>query len=282
MQIAMVQDKIMPVESLDMAYFDRGLYFGDGVYEVLRSYQGRIFALDEHMTRFSRSLAAVRIHGLDIKTVKTRVLKAFQSAGIADAKIYFHVTRGSAPRDQQDLSTLPPNFLLILTELGDASQEKAVGISVASCPDERWKRCDIKSLNLLPNILARQSAIQQGCQEAILIDEAGLITEGAASCFFAILSESQGLVLCTAPLTANILPSVTRQFVLEAAGIINLPIREQSIPRDRAPEARELFIAVTTRDIVPVVRFDGRQIGTGLPGPTTRRLMETFQGFVAG
>ncbi len=277
MKLAMVDDRISSFEDLDPAYFDRGLYFGDGVYEVLRSYNGRIFALDDHMARFAASLAAIRITGIDISTVRQRVERAFQEAGLPNAKIYFHVTRGSAPRNHTWAADIKPNFFLTVSEVGDSSREKAGGIAVCTCADLRWKRCDIKSLNLLPNILARKEAVDRGCEEAILVDDAGFITEGAGSAFFAII----GGALQTAPLSANILPSITRKYVVKAAQNVGIPIEEKCITPREAAGADELFLAVTTKDIVPVVKFDDATIGNGAPGRLTKALTSEFLKFTA-
>ncbi|MEN6424217.1 MAG: aminotransferase class IV [Phycisphaerales bacterium] len=275
MKLAMVNDKLVPMEELDPAHLDRGTYFGDGVYEVLRSYNGKLFALDEHMARFAASMAAVRITGIDIDVVRDRVLEAFKAGGMANAKIYFHVTRGSAPRNHTWAKDIVPNFFLTISEAPDSSKEKARGITVCTHPDLRWKRCDIKSLNLLPNILARQDAADRGCDEAILVDDAGLITEGAGSAFFAII----GGALYTAPLAANILPSITRHFIVKAATNIGMPIKEQCVTPEQAAHADELFIAVTTKDIVPIVEFDRTPIGQGVPGPRVKALMTEFKKF---
>jgi len=275
MKLAMVDDRLIPIETLDPAYCDRGLYFGDGVYEVLRSYNGKIFALDDHMERFAASMAAIRITGIDIRVVRQRVEQAFKAAGLPNAKIYFHVTRGSAPRNHTWDPNLKPNFFLTVSAVGDHHEEKARGIAVCTYPDLRWKRCDIKSLNLLPNILARQDAADRGCDEAILVDEAGYITEGAGSAFFAIIRRA----LQTAPLSANILPSITRKFVVKAAQNVGIAIEECCLTPKQAAAADELFLAVTTKDIVPVVKFDGSTIGDGKPGPLTKALTTEFLKF---
>jgi len=276
MQLAMIDGAIRPFEELEPAYLDRGIFFGDGVYEVLRSYDGRIFALDEHLRRFAGSLAAIGITGVDMDLIRSRVLKAFKAAGIANAKIYFHVTRGSAPRNHLPEANLQPNFFLTITELPDNPASKANGIAVSTHPDWRWKRCDIKSLNLLPNILARSDAAKKGCAEAIFVDDAGLITEGAGSAFFAIT----GQTLQTAPLTANILPSITRDFVVKAAEKVGLQVVEKSLTPQQASAADELFIAVTTQDIVPVVKFDGKVIADGKPGRYVKLLIRQFRTFI--
>lgn len=275
----MIQDKIVPHEKLDPAYCDRGIYFGDGVYEVMRSYNGKLFAFEEHMQRFAQSLAGIEIDGVDLAEIKSRVRLAFEAAKTPNAKIYWHITRGSGPRDHCGHSSLKPNFFLTVSELHDAAaaEEKAKGIAVSTHPDWRWKRCDIKSLNLLANVLARRDAQKKNCAEAILFDEQGLVTEGSASAFFVIF----GQTLQTAPLTANILPSITRSFVLEAAQRIGLEVLQRSFTPQDAGNATEMFIAVTTKDIVPIIKFDDSKIGTGMPGPYTKKLMDEFQKHIA-
>jgi D-alanine transaminase len=278
MKIAMINDKIVPADKLEPVYLDRGTFFGDGVYEVLRSYNGKIFALEEHLQRLANSLSAIEINGVNIDQVRQRVLRAFETAAIPtgrDAQIYLHITRGSAPRKHHWDKNIKPNFFLTVTELPDDRDVKANGISVSTHPDWRWKRCDIKSLNLLANVLARQDAAKKGCDEAILVDENGFITEGAGSAFFAIYPKT----LQTAPLTCNILPSVTRKFILKAAVNTGLSVIEEPLAPAKAGRADELFIGVTTKDIVPVVKFDGRSIGDGVPGRYTKLLIEEFRKF---
>lgn len=275
MQVAMTGDKIMPLAELEPVYQDRGIYFGDGVYEVVRSYNGKIFALEEHLERFAGSLSAIGISGVDIGQIRERVKRAFEAAGISNARIYFHITRGSGPRSHSWGEEMKPIFFLTVTELSDDTKEKTNGVAVSTHPDWRWKRCYIKSLNLLANVLARQDAANKGCFEAILVDDKGFITEGAGSSFFAVF----GNELQTAPLTVNILPSVTRKFVIKAANNIDLKVVEKSLTPQQAKEADELFIAVTTRDIVPVVKFDDKVIDEGGSGRYTKLLIEEFRLF---
>ncbi|MHC4285361.1 MAG: aminotransferase class IV [Planctomycetota bacterium] len=271
----MIKDKIVPVDELEPVYLDRGIYFGDGVYEVVRSYEGRIFAIEEHLKRFANSMAGINISGVDIDRIRARIRKAFEAADIPNAKIYFHITRGSALREHDWGANSEPNFFLTVTEAPDDKEEKSKGIAVSTHPDWRWKRCAIKSLNLLPNVLARHDAVQKGCVEAIFVDESGLITEGAASTFFAINEQT----MQTAPLTANILPSITRIFAIKGGKNIGLEIIEKSFTPQQACDSDELFIAVTTKDIVPVVKFDGKTIGDGKPGKYTKLLIEEFRSF---
>ncbi len=271
MQLAMIGDQLVEAERIDSAYLDYGMFFGDGVYEVLRSYDGRIFALEEHLTRFKRSLAEIEIEGVDIDAVRDKIICAYQKSEIADAKIYFHITRGAGPRDHA-AQGLEPRFLLLITKIEDRREQKNKGVSVITVPDTRWKRCDIKSLNLLPNVLARRKAQKRGCQEAIFVDEKGCITEGASSAFFAIFAN----VLQTAPLTANILPSITRQFVLDIRKNVGLDVQEKQIKVQDSTKADELFIAVSSKDIVPVVKFNEIEISGGRCGKFTKLLINEF------
>ena len=275
MQLAMIDDKILPIEQLELPYLDRGLYFGDGVYEVVRSYNGRLFALDEHLQRFGNSLNAIEIKNIDIDQIRQRILKAFETAEISNARIYLHITRGSMAREHIWEENLKPNFFLTITELPDDIELKANGVAVSTHPDWRWKRCDIKSLNLLPNVLAKQDAVRKGCFEAILVDEARFITEGSSSAFFAIFDST----LQTTALGETILPSITRKYVIQAVEKIDLKLLEKSITPKQAQSADELFLAVTTKGIVPVVKFDDQIISDGKPGKFTKLLIREFLKF---
>ena len=275
MQIAMIQDKIVPAKELEPVYFDRGMFFGDGVYEVIRSYNGKIFAFEEHLQRFAGSLSAIEITGVDIELISSRILKAFDAAEIVNANIYFHITRGSALRNHVCDADLEPIFFLTVTESDDNTQARTEGIVVSTHPDWRWKRCDIKSLNLLANVLARRDATAKGCGEAILVDEEGFITEGASSAFFVIF----GRTLQTTARTANILSSITRKFAVKAGKNIGLETIEKSLTPKQASGADELFISSTTRGVVPVVRFDDKVIGDGKPGRYTKLLAREFLSF---
>jgi len=275
MQLVMIDDEIFDSKKVDSVYFDYGTFFGDGVYEVLRSYNGKLFALDEHLDRFKRSLAEIEIQGVDIETVRQRVLKAFEKYNALNAKIYFHITRGAGIRDHA-AEGLEPRFFLIVSDIEDAGEQKKNGISVITVPDTRWKRCDIKSLNLLPNVLAKRAAHKRGCAEAVFVDDNGYITEGAASAFFAVF----GNVLKTAPLSANILPSITRHFVLALAPKVGLKVQETQIKAEDATKADELLQAVSSKDVVPIVKFNEIQIADGKGGKYTKLLAKEFEKLV--
>jgi D-alanine transaminase len=164
---------------------------------------------------------------------------------------------------------------LTVTDLKEEPSLKSQGVSVSIYPDLRWKRCDIKSLNLLANVLAKNDAAKKDCWEAIFVNDEGLVTEGSSSAFFAITGDK----LQTSALTTSVLPSITRKFVIKAAKTIGLKIVEESLTPVQARTAAELFLGVTTKDIVPVVRFDGQAIGDGSPGRWTKALIEEFKKF---
>jgi D-alanine transaminase len=275
MQLVIVDDKLIEASKLDSAYLDYGTFFGDGVYEVLRSYDGKLFAIEEHLARFKRSLAEIEIEGININDVRDKVIMAWGKSGYANAKIYFHITRGAGVRDHA-AEGLTPRFFLLVSEAEDATEQKQKGITAMTVPDTRWKRCDIKSLNLLPNVLAKRLAHKRGCDEAIFVDDKGGITEGSSSAFFAIFGNN----LQTSPLAANILPSITRQFVLKIYKNAGLGLVEKQIKAEDATKADELFIAVSSKDIVPVVKFNEITISGGKPGKYSKLLIEEFKKLV--
>jgi D-alanine transaminase len=275
MQLVMIDDKFVDSAKADPANFDYGTFFGDGVYEFLRSYNGRLFAFDEHLARFKRSLSEIEIDGISIETIRKRVLTAFEKYNKPNVGIYFHVTRGSDIREHGK-EGLTPRFFLTINEVEDTSGYHQTGIKVISVPDNRWKRCDIKSLNLLPNVLAKRAAHRKGCQEAIFVDDKGYITEGAASAFFAVF----GNVLKTAPLSANILPSITRHFLLKLAPKVGLKVDETQVKVSDIAGADELIQGVSSKDITGIVKFDDITIGNGKPGKYAKLLAEEFEKLV--
>lgn len=277
MNVAMIDDRMLPIEELDKAYLDRGLYFGDGVYEVLRSYDGRLFSLDEHLARFERSLKEILIFDVDMAEIRHKVEMAYKESGYATAKLYFHITRGSEPRNHLPGKQLQANFFLTVESLSEDTKAKSQGVSVWTHPDWRWKRCDIKSLNLLPNVMAKMAVHEKGASEAILVNDADEITEGAGSAFFAIDGKEKSLI--TRPLGPEILPSITRAMVTKVATNVGLTVVERIQSPAQAAVCDELFLAVTTKDIVPITLFDGKPVGDGKVGPLCKKLIAEFAAY---
>lgn len=268
MELAMLNDSIVPIEQATNSAHDRGIFFGDGVYEVLRLHKQNLFALDRHKNRLERSLREMEmISSVDCDQLWQRVQKAIEQASIDRAIIYLHITRGQQIRSHDYDETLRPQFFLTVRE---NHKEYHPTISAISHPDWRWKRCDIKSLNLLPNIMAKHAATKANAYEAVLVNEKGLITEG--SCTNVIMIKN-GL-LKTAPLTENILSGITRSLILDWACEFNLNVKEESFSLKDALDADELMIAGTVTEIRSVVKLDGKQIATGKQGTIAQQLQQ--------
>lgn len=271
--------EVLPLDQVRVSVMDRSFLFGDGIYEVLRIFNGRPFLLAEHMDRLRRSLRELRIVA-DVDRIESRMHRLLAQSGVQEGVVYMQVSRGAAPTRSHPLPVPPPtpNELIFVREMprDPAAHLRADGATAITYPDLRWKRCDIKSINLLGNVLAAQAAEEAGCKEAILVTEDGAITEGSHTSVFGVLG---GAVL-TAPLEANVLPGITRNLVVRLAAEVGVPTQEQLLHRDRLPQLDELFITGTTIDILPVTRVDGRPIGNGRPGPVAAQLRSAYERFV--
>jgi D-alanine transaminase len=264
----------LPKDDARISPDDRGFLFADGVYEVVRSYGGRLFALEPHMTRMANGLEALRIGGVSANDLGPvcRELLDRNDLGDADALVYIQVTRGAAPR-MHGFPDPPPNPTVYAAPRPFAAKlDHAAGVRVITTPDQRWARCDIKSVALLPNCLANQLARERGAPEALLVRD-GVVLEGTHTSFFGVFNGT----VRTAPLSNYILPSITRAATLDLC-------REHDIPSETAPifvedlwGAEELFLAGTTMEVMPIVSVDGQGVGSRRPGPIAQRLLELFR-----
>jgi D-alanine transaminase len=272
--LANINGELIPLAEAKISALDRGFLFGDSVYEVLRVYQGRPWLEDEHCRRLARSLEAIRIGGIDLERLRQRARATIAAGPFQDAIIYVQITRGSAPRSHPFPANATPLEFLFVQEFNDPYQAaRQTGASVITQPDLRWERCDIKSTNLLANVLAMQSAKELGGLEALLYLSDGTLTEGTHTSFFGVL---HGAILTT-PSGNSILPGITRGLLLRLADRAGIPVRQQSLKRSDLTEVSELFLTGTTSEVLPVVRVDGQKIGEGQPGPITRRLQEAYR-----
>ena len=267
--IAFVNGRFVPWNQATVSIDDRGFQFGDGVYEVIRTYRGTSFELTAHLARLDRSATALSLPQPYSRTQWTQwIQQGLSQAGYQEAKIYIQVTRGVAPRDHAFPSDIAPTVVMTIREIRPlALQLRQEGVSARTCEDLRWGRCDIKSLNLLANVLAREDAKKAGVFEAILVKD-GVVTEGSISNVMAI----QGGVLVTAPEGPRILSGVTRTVVLGLAGKEGIPIEERPMAVDSLYSADEVFLTGTTIEVLGVIRIDGKSIGSGRPGPVTKAL----------
>jgi D-alanine transaminase len=252
---------------------DRGFLFGDGVYEVIRVVGGRYVDADRHLDRLARSLVELRLErgpddGTGLLEIGLDLLARNGIAGGGQAVVYVQVTRGVAPRRHAfPPPGTPPTVFVAAGGFVPRRDLMETGVAAVTHPDLRWRRCDIKSVNLLPNVLAKQTATEQDAYEAILVRD-GVVTEGTHSNVFAVVDG----VLRTHPTGPAILPGVTRAVVVELARDAGLHVEERAFSAAELAQAAEVFATGTTTDVMPVVAVDGRAVGGGHPGPVARRL----------
>lgn len=265
----------MPLSEVKVSVLDRSFLFGDAIYEVLRIYRGRPFLVDQHFNRLRESLRHVRIE-TDLERLRARMQALLSATNVQNGVVYMQITRGEGPRTHHfPYKPTRPNELIYVTELREDPYAvyRTSGAKVITVPDIRWKRCDIKSVNLLANCLAAQQAVDSGCQEAIFYNEREIITEGAHTSVFGVVD---GQIL-TAPLDDNILPGITRSLVVDLARDCGIPVTEHAIRLAHLEHLDEMFITGTTAEILPVVEVDGEPIASGKPGPITLQLAEAYQ-----
>ncbi|MCY4606003.1 MAG: D-amino acid aminotransferase [Gemmatimonadetes bacterium] len=274
-EVSYVNGRFCPLAEAVVSVEDRGYQFADGVYEVVGTYGGRPYALEPHLARLQGNLAALHLP-LDIREygLKAKLMEGIERSGFGDILVYIQVTRGIAPR-HHEFPAVPvtPTVVMTFKELRRLPRDLYDrGVEVISTEDLRWKRCDIKTIALLPNILAKQAATQAGVFEALLVDLESRVTEGASTSAFCV----QAGRLYTAPIGAHILPSITRGILLDLARKLGIPIDEEFCTLDQFKEADEVFIAGTTLEAMPVVRIDDAIIGDGTPGTITQQIRAAF------
>jgi D-alanine transaminase len=253
---------------------DRGFIFGDGVYEVWRVVRGQLFEAARHQARLERGLQELRIArpadgSLErVTAIGERLLKENDLAD-GDATLYVEITRGTAPRTHYFPPAGTAPTLLVMASAFAPSDTRFTGTRVITQPDVRWLRCDLKTVQLLPNVMARQAATEAGASEAIFVRD-GVITEGTHTTVFAVIDG----VLRTHPANNLVLPGVTRDVVIELAIDVGVSVRQDAIAVDELSRATELFLTGTTTDVTPIVSVDGRPIGNGSPGPVARALLD--------
>ena len=253
---------------------DRGFLFADGVYEVVRVYDGRPFLMDSHMARLRAGLAAIRIAGADVDAlpgIADRLLDD-NGLGAAEATIYIQVTRGQAPRAHAFPGAVEPTVYVATPPF--RAQPAAYfeeGAAAVTVPDTRWSRCDIKSIALLPNVLANQAAKERGAFEALFVRD-GVLIEGSHSNLFGVRDGE----LVTYPACNYILDGITRRFVLALAEKEGIPVRLGALPVEEIDALEELFLSGTTTEVMPLTRVDDRPIADGRPGPITCRLRQAY------
>jgi len=257
-----------------ISVFDRGLLFGDSIYEVLRVHNGRLFQAPRHYMRMCNGLAELGISPPMDEEAFVRILTELaERNAVRDGIVYLQVSRGACARTHLVPKDLSPTVFALAKEVPLPSWSKhPQGVSVLTVPEERWRRCRIKTTMLLPNTLAKQKAVDAGAYEAVFVTDDGDVREGTSSNVFAVFNGR----LRTPPADGSILPGITRDLVLELAEAVDLPAEEKCFTLEELLRADEVFLTGTTNDVCPVARVNETTIGQGAPGFVTRKLMEAF------
>jgi len=277
-EIVYLNGDYLPISQACVPVLDRGFIFGDGVYEVIPAYGGRLFRLDEHLGRLDNSLEAIRLDNpYGHKKWQEVLSKLLQQYGDSDQSVYLQITRGVAKRDHGFPPDTPATVFAMSSKLSTPDATSlARGIAAITSTDTRWQNCYIKTIALLPNILLRQQALDREALEAILIRD-GRVTEGTASNVFIV----QHGVIKTPPKSAQLLPGITRDLVVELAHANEFACEETNISEAELNSADEIWITSSTKEILPVTQLNGQAVGHGQPGPVWHKMIAIFQAYKA-
>ncbi len=281
-RIAYVNGRYVPQRDASVNIEDRGYQFADGVYEVVHLHHGQFVDEERHLARLERSLNEIRIAMPMPRRALVRVLHEVAVRNrLRNGLLYMQVTRGVAPRDHAFPSRpIPPALVITSRRIAGypADIERWTATAITQ-PDERWARCDIKSVGLLANVLAKQAAREQGATEAILVDAAGHVTEGASTTVWIVDRDG---TLVTRPLDHAILPGCTRDALLDVLRVSNLRMEQRAFTTAELREAREAFLTSATSFVKPITAIDGAPVGDGRVGPVSRQLFALFTRHVNG
>jgi D-alanine transaminase len=279
--IAYFNGQFLPKEEIKVSPDDRGFLFADGVYEVIRAYGGKPFKMDEHLKRLARSLKEIRIDYPEVPglaAIGERLLAVNNLTAGEYATLYIQITRGAPSSRKHPFPDEPVSPTVYVAASPGISQKEKIGkgVKIILVPDIRWSRCDIKSISLLPNVLANQQAKENEAEEAVFIRD-GVITEGSHTNFFMIFD---GQVL-THPLNGHILPGITRDIIRDLCAGLKIHFRDELVLEKNLPRAEEMFLSGTSMEVTPVIQVDGWKVGKGIPGPVTARLREAYREMLA-
>ena len=269
--------EFLPVEQAKLSVFDRGFIFGDGVYEVWRVVDGRLFEHRRHDRRLRHGLRELEIAvpEADVDALEPVAYRLLRDNDLeqGEGTFYVEITRGVAPRTHAfPAPPVTPTIFAMVSRFEVPHAVRAAGAKAITQPDTRWLHCDIKTVQLLPNVMAKQKAQAAGALEAIFVRD-GMVTEGTHTSVFGVKNGT----LLTHPLSPLILPSITRELVLELARENGVPVSETPFGVDALFDLDELWVSGTTTDITPIVEVDGRRIGLGAPGPVAKQLYAALQ-----
>ncbi len=277
--LACLNGDIMPVEEAKVPVWDRGFLFGDSVYEVFRLYSGKVWLHDEHHERLRLSLAKMHFEPVDPARLDERIRATIDASGVAEGIVYIQITRGVAPRAHAfPKPPVPPTELIIVKPYDDTltAERRQTGVGIMSQPDLRWGRCDVKSTNLLANVIALETVHRAGAFEAVFVDRDGLVTESTHS---SLVWVRNGRLEAT-PDGPEILPGTKRHLIQEIAASEGIHFVEARATLDQLIAADEVILTGTTIEVMPVITVDGQPIGSGQPGPVARKLQSAYRAAV--
>jgi D-alanine transaminase len=266
--------EFVPYEHAMVSVEDRAFLFADGIYEVVRVYGGRPFCMEEHLQRLAYSAREIRLPELDLAELDQAARRLLALHNLSEATIYIQVSRGAYDPRTHAFPTGPvrPSVVIIARPFTDAGHLRVQGVRAITTPDQRWARCDIKSVALLPNVLAKQRAVEAGAYEAIFVRD-GYAIEGSSSNFMAVLDGE----IRTYPRCNYILGGITREVVLRLARELGYRVREEGVPVEALSRCSELWVTSTTSEVMPIVEIDGRPVGDGRPGPVAQALQAAYR-----
>ena len=268
--------KLLPIEQASVSVLDRGFIFGDGVYELVPVYSRVPFRLDEHLTRLERSLGEAKIRSPYTRAQwRANIYQVIDAQTFDDQGVYFQVTRGVAKRDHAFPKSLEPTVFMMSNPLVSPPQAQVdKGGAAVSATDNRWLRCDIKSISLIGNCLLRQMSAEAGAVETVLFRD-GKLTEASASNVFIV---KRG-VIHSPPKSNLILPGITYDVVSELASANHLPIEFRDVGEAEVRAADEIWVTSSSKEVLAIVELDGQRVGDGRPGPVFRRMHQLYQEF---
>lgn len=273
-ELAYLNGEIMPIDQARVPVEDRGYQFGDAVYEFLASYNNRIFALERHLDRLENSMQALNFAPLSRNDVRTAILETFSQAHIPRAGIYIQISRGIAERNHAFPQSARAQVVITVRQVPQMTDTlRQQGARAITVTDIRWHRCDIKTVQLLPNVMAKQQALEAGADDAIFVSDDGIVREGTASNLFMVSKDT----LFTHPLTPHILPGITRATLLDIYRNEQMTIYEDFFDTTALMDADEVFFTGTVTEVLPITRIDGQAIGNGLPGPVTHAMFDLLR-----
>jgi D-alanine transaminase len=273
--IVYLNGEFLPRHEAKLSVDERGFFFGDGVYEVTRAVDGRLFESGRHLKRLARGLRELRLEpSISLGEIEAVSLELLRRNDITSGEgtVYLQITRGAAPRTHHfPPAGTPCTVFLSAQRFALPSDKRATGVSVVTYPDIRWSRCDIKTVNLLAAVMAKQHAVDHGVFEAIFVRESA-ITEGSHTNVFGVIDGE----LRTYPASNLILPGITRDVVLEVARELDVPVNETPFHVHHLSQLQEAFLTGTTTDVMPIVSIDGTPVGDGRPGKVSMQLYEAL------